>query len=1332
MASGKGFLISNGLWAGVIRNGLWAENEPLCNDNNTQASLLQSNILIDNAQSSLQSVVGSPALTPVNPIVNVVGIERLYGGFMMCSPRKPINMSTNVNVHPTPFEDNYVTTRGTLLSATTNVASNPNSYALNVEIPPVTPLSVITDVNMRDISSPFTQCSFNISNMSTSTSSSRQPLADVSNVERALDPHCNRALLSTVRNSSKVSSRTDVRNLNSDYEQVTYHNNAYGGRVDRSINTGNAPPVFRISGQNYHCIGSLVLGEGSTPKFAQLYIYDTDNEVNNRINSVRRDNNSGDIREDIVEKLKNMLDQNNVLVKCFRMARTEIQSNPIVEVKMNLIGRRSQDGRTYNLPTANEVAALIVRDLDPSMGDLDILIQSRTGQLKRINQLNPAYLPLQYPLLFPYGEDGYREDISFSDAWHQRHHGGRKRISPKEYFSFYIHERVNENHTLLYSRRLFQQYLVDAYTMIESARLIYIRTHQKALRCEAYQGLSDALTRGELDPTSRGKRIILPSSFTGGARYMIQKYQDAMAICRQIGYPHLFITFTCNPKWPEIERYVVHRGLKPEDRPDIICRVFKMKLDAMIEDIKTQKLFGDICGVIYTIEFQKRGLPHAHILLFAKTINRVNSAAEIDAIISAEIPDPDADTEYHDVVGEFMLHGPCGQLRKNSPCMINGKCSKFFPKKYVSHTCLDKDGYPIYRRRDNGSIIARNGIELDNRYVVAHNKYLLLKYRAHINVEWCNQSRSIKYLFKYVNKGNDRVTAEFMSSSTNGRNDDVVDEINMYYDCRYISADEINMYYDCRYISACEATWRLFGYAIHYRTPPWRLFGYAIHYRTPPVERLNFHLEHQQNVVYGEDQTLDEIVDNQTVKQSQFTAWFEANKKYEDARSLTYAEFPSNEDARSLTYAEFPSKFVWKQDTYAEFPSKFVWKQDLYAEFPSKFVWKQDLREWKPRKRGFSIGRLFYVPPGCGELYYLRCLLNLISGPSNHDDIRTIAGVIHKSYRDACYEYGLLDDDKEYIDGITDSSYWASASALRRLFATLLSSSTISRPEVVWDAVWEFLAEDAQFHHRRRMNNPDSDKKQFALVELEKLLTLWGKSLRDFPDMPLPDETNIGFMENMLIAEELAYDKESLKIEHKTLLTQLTDEQKNVYDSVINDIDCNGGGLFFVYGYGGTGKTFVWRTLSSMIRSRGDIVLNVASSGIASLLLPGGRTSHSRFAIPLSLNEDSTCNISQVIPKATRPVVVGATINSSYLWTNCKVLRLTKNLRLRSLASEEDRQTVDWFSKWIANIGDGITGVVNNGLSEIDIPPRFLLNCGHDPIATIVGKHIPKREIWHD
>ncbi|CAH9093957.1 unnamed protein product [Cuscuta europaea] len=108
-----------------------------------------------------------------------------------------------------------------------------------------------------------------------------------------------------------------------------------------------------------------------------------------------------------------------------------------------------------------------------------------------------------------------------------------------------------------------------------------------------------------------------------------------------------------------------------------------------------------------------------------------------------------------------MMHGPCESARKNSPCMINDQCSKHFPKRFVEHTTLDEDGYPVYRRRNDGRTISKNGVDLDNRYVVSHNRYLLLKHATHVNVEWCNQYRSIKYLFKHVNKGNDRITATF-------------------------------------------------------------------------------------------------------------------------------------------------------------------------------------------------------------------------------------------------------------------------------------------------------------------------------------------------------------------------------------------------------------------------------------------------------------------------------------------------------------------------------------------------------------------------------------------
>ncbi|XP_019160752.1 PREDICTED: uncharacterized protein LOC109157307 [Ipomoea nil] len=374
-----------------------------------------------------------------------------------------------------------------------------------------------------------------------------------------------------------------------------------GGKIDKSLNKGGAPTVFRLSGQNYHLMGGLLPEDGKEPHFAQLYIYDTANEKNNRIKAVRGRVDQDDIHVEIVNVIQKELDQNNVLVQSFRMARSELDSNPCAEVKIKLLGKCTRDARTYNLPQVSEVAALIVGDLDTSIGDRDIVVQAKGGQLQRISELNPSYLPLQYPLLFLYGEDGYREDIAFSN------------------------------------------FVVDAYTIVESGRLIYIRTHQKILRCESYSGLTDALTRGEVNPAAQGRRIILPSSFIGGARYMIQNYKDAMAICRWIGYPDLFITFTCNPKWPEVQRFLKDRRLKAEDRPDIICRLFKMKLDSLIADCRKNKLFGSVAGVIYTIEFQKRGLPHAHMLLFLGKNQDVSDVVTLDKIISAEIPDEKTD-----------------------------------------------------------------------------------------------------------------------------------------------------------------------------------------------------------------------------------------------------------------------------------------------------------------------------------------------------------------------------------------------------------------------------------------------------------------------------------------------------------------------------------------------------------------------------------------------------------------------------------------------------------------------------------------------------------------
>jgi len=153
-----------------------------------------------------------------------------------------------------------------------------------------------------------------------------------------------------------------------------------GGRVDRSINRSKGPYVFRISGQNYHHIGSLLPEIGKSPQFAQLYIYDTDNEIENRIKSLMHE----EVETEIVQGISEMLDEHNVLVKSFRMARDRYREQPQAEFRMRILSERTQDGRQYNRPTASEVAGLIVGDLTDANFQRDVIVEHRKNGLQRI------------------------------------------------------------------------------------------------------------------------------------------------------------------------------------------------------------------------------------------------------------------------------------------------------------------------------------------------------------------------------------------------------------------------------------------------------------------------------------------------------------------------------------------------------------------------------------------------------------------------------------------------------------------------------------------------------------------------------------------------------------------------------------------------------------------------------------------------------------------------------------------------------------------------------------------------------------------------------------
>jgi hypothetical protein len=161
-----------------------------------------------------------------------------------------------------------------------------------------------------------------------------------------------------------------------------------------------------------------------------------------------------------------------------------------------------------------------------------------------------------------------------------------------------------------------------------------------------------------------------------------------------------------------------------------------------------------------------------------------------------------------------------------------------------------------------------------------------------------------------------------------------------------------------------------------------------------------------------------------------------------------------------------------------------------------------------------------------------------------------------------------------------------------------------------------------------------TELKSFALSDIETLLQSSNKSVSDFPTMPQPDMSLITDRQNRLIYDELNYDRQSLAEEYTQLMSTMTSEQRKIFDKIMTRVTENKPGLFFLHGYGGTGKTYIWRAMSAALRSKGDIVLTVASSGIAALLIPGGRTAHSRFSIPIHVDENSTCNITQGSPLA--------------------------------------------------------------------------------------------------
>jgi hypothetical protein len=191
-------------------------------------------------------------------------------------------------------------------------------------------------------------------------------------------------------------------------------------------------------------------------------------------------------------------------------------------------------------------------------------------------------MSMQYLILFSYGEDSFHDNIMFQTATTMRH----QKATMAEYYAYRLHERANDFNTPLRCGRGTQAYKVDAYCCVEREWIDRYRTpsFQQKYRSTIYNSLSSYVSNGMRSGSSIGQRIILPASFTGSPHYLYQKYQDCISICRKFGCPNLFVTFTSNVAWAEILA-ALPPGLTPSDRPEIVDRVFKIKLNILMVDI---------------------------------------------------------------------------------------------------------------------------------------------------------------------------------------------------------------------------------------------------------------------------------------------------------------------------------------------------------------------------------------------------------------------------------------------------------------------------------------------------------------------------------------------------------------------------------------------------------------------------------------------------------------------------------------------------------------------------------------------------------------------------
>jgi hypothetical protein len=1073
------------------------------------------------------------------------------------------------------------------------------------------------------------------------------------------------------------------------FENIKFYNNelAFGSiSIDSKEDVGWG--VDKINGLITYNMSGMQPPGGQLLRHGQVYTLDTDDAMAVRGNRVA--DLSDKMNPELVRKLHEMIVEVNPLAKLYNTAGDVIKTidqSSIADIRLHIVSARDakKEGvlpppdlhkHSVETPDHGLIGSVWISDGKDDPPADGVVVRGIQGKLESLAYWNWNLDAIMFPLLFPYGQqmfhfgiplDSTKEDptktfgskeeklalddeedtgIIIKDLPDKlKPTKARKFVSQRQYHRYLLSLRGDSPHSehwlWSYGARLAQLYILTVANRIEKTEFDYIKKNvQKDLMVTLPETFKRALLARALkeDPelplsTTLGKIFMAPAYIKGSRRFYQSEYANFMTICRARGQPDLFVTLTIDPDCPEVAD-LLPPGETWMSRPDLLNLAFEQKVKQLLYLMVERSAFGAVAGYVGAYEHQNRGNVHLHMLFILQRENNnifgkddwkpvtLDGAEYIKEYIQCEIPpepelgDPDyaQKKRYRDIVTKHYIH-TCGGKCVDNP---QGKCRYSYPKPFSQVDCVMDNTYPRYRRRPPAISDAekadklihpelygetcekwerKKNVVFDNSRCVPHNRVAAMLIGGHINYEFVGTDKTVEYCLKYVTKGPSITFVKASKADASGK-------------AGVINYDQFHEIHATQMRTPAEA----------HR----RIYSLPVTIASDSVVVLPLHLPNTNYMLFDPEK---------------IDAAAEEYKKDGELPDDVSKALDKNRTSMLTAFID-----LCGEDSFAAGLK--------YSTVIRYYRYDKKGNEWIRRKQNKpheALTRIWPSSPRNIEHYALRSLVMNFTGDKLreawNDNIKNGTKFLDIAQREGFIESDLVWE--EAISAFVNTR--ESKSKLYDFFSLLLINGKPKDPlALITKFQQDFFAPGAL---------SDAEKLENVLLQIEKCLRRHGvrpddadRSACEQFGLPKADKYQEGTLDQAVsnyyfskyVGDDGEEDDTNVSAAKKTTWDahfqehhkKLNAEQLSFFEKVKKAIEADPKDysvqrLFFLYGEGGTGKTFTYEDINSWCKTNKRHIINTASTGIAAQLLYGGNTVHSTFFVTNDVDSSTEPKLSR-------------------------------------------------------------------------------------------------------